>query len=120
VGANGRQDRQEGDIARPPMVFSGARAVSPPQPPRVERPPTSEGVTDQNTTLFECDKRGLTPFGAPSSDACDCADLAGVDGFLEPPVVEVVLVGVEGGEARDGLVEARALAEVGGDGEAVT
>ena len=72
-----------GDIARPPMVFSGARAVSPPQPPRGKRPPTREGENGQNTTLFgvnisclapvihgqnttrfRCAKRGLTPFGA--------------------------------------------------------
>jgi hypothetical protein len=42
-----------GDIARPPMVFSGARAVSPPQPPRGERPPTIEGANGQNTTPYK-------------------------------------------------------------------
>jgi len=28
--------------------------VSPPRPPRTERPPTPEGENGQNTTLFEC------------------------------------------------------------------
>jgi len=36
--------------------------VTPAATPR--EAPTSEGANGQNTTLFRCAKRGLTPFGA--------------------------------------------------------
>ncbi|HEY8858789.1 MAG TPA: hypothetical protein VIM27_05000 [Gaiellales bacterium] len=46
----------------PGTGYSRPQAVTPAATPR--EAPTSEGANGQNTTLFRCAKRGLTPFGA--------------------------------------------------------
>ena len=50
----------------------------------------------------------------------DRFDLASRDRLQQAPVVELVLVGVERGEAGDRAVEALTFAEVGSDRESVT
>src|SRR6185312_9063919 len=54
------------------------------------------------------------------SDASHSMHLTRSDGIGTPLMVEVVLVTVRSREAGDGLIELRAGAQVGGDGQAIS
>jgi hypothetical protein len=63
VSAMVDQTVRKGTLLVPERCVSGASGV--PTPAATPRETTNpEGADGQNTTLFECAKRGLTPYGA--------------------------------------------------------